>query len=159
MHGVRVICACVILAVSAVMAEGQTAGTGLTGTSTKVEVTNLPEELKVRIVNPTGHESISVAVNHAGGSKGAAPVITVPNDHYFILTDVEITYAEPPGEFSVGDSSGAQLFLRVEEPLQRSYRSGIVFAPGARVNLERTADPGGRFALRGTFMGKLEPIE
>ena len=126
--------------------------------ATPIAVT-VPDEVKVRVVNPYGNESISVAVDHDGGTKGGATVLRVPSDHYFVLTDVEITRASPTGEYALGDGSGAQLFLLVDGPLVRQYRSGVIFAPGATVRVESATNPDARFALRGTFMGKLQPLE
>jgi hypothetical protein len=126
--------------------------------ATAVEVSNFPQEQKVRVTNlddlKGGESVVSVAV-HTDKPERTVPVLTVPADQVLILSDIQFGDTQDVG-YRLEDGDAPQLFFRVAPGQALHYETGVVFGPGEAVRVKRS-DGEPLHPFEATFMGRLVP--
>ncbi len=128
----------------------------------------LPRSLVTPSAAPVANVSVDEGDPFAirlGGSNVVAPVTlyVVPADRALVITDIDGSYTCNCSVCRLFDSDGMRLAWRTDDGLQRSYVSGVRFAPGTTVTLDvpTSCGPGSsqQDAFNGfvTFMGRLVP--
>jgi len=124
-----------------------------------VEVSNFPEEQKVRVTNldELGGKAflVSVAV-HTDKPEKTVGVLNVPGDQVLVLTDIQFGAVQDTG-YRLEDGSAPQLFFRIAPGQALHYQTGVVFGPGESLKVKRS-DGEPLHPFEATFMGRLIPL-